>query len=53
MDCGGYTPAYVPADGKLKVYQGDYDPAAVGPQVQVPDATVLTATTFNLMVTLG
>lgn len=50
QDCGGYVPVYDQANDKLKVYYGDYDPAAAGPMVEVPNATNLSAVTFNLVV---
>jgi hypothetical protein len=53
LDCGGYMPAYVPSNGKLKVYFGDYNPAAEGPFVEVANAANLGAVTFNMTLTLG
>lgn len=50
IDCGGYVPAWDNATGKLKVYYGDYDPAAAGPLVEVPNATDLSAVTFKVLV---
>lgn len=51
MDCGGYVPVYAPATtGNLKVYYGDNNNASDGPLIEVPNATDLSAVTFNLMV---
>ena len=49
QDCGGYMPAYDHANDKLKVYEGDYSPAAVGPFVENVTAD-LSAVTFNLVI---
>ncbi|MGD9676429.1 MAG: hypothetical protein AB7V19_07075 [Candidatus Bipolaricaulia bacterium] len=49
-DCGGYVPVFIPADGKLKVYYGDFNNAGDGPLIEVPNATNLGAVTFNLTV---
>ena len=49
QDCGGYVPVYVPSTGALKVYEGDYDPAATGPLTENATAD-LSGTTFNLLV---
>lgn len=50
QDCGGYHVAYDHVNGKLKVYRQDYDASADGPSVEVPNATDLSAVTFNLVV---
>lgn len=49
QDCGGYVPVYDKANDKLKVYEGDYDPAAVGPLKENATAD-LSAVTFNVLV---
>jgi hypothetical protein len=47
-DCGGYVPVYDQASGKLKVYTSNG--AAPAALAEVPNATDLSATTFNLVV---
>lgn len=49
QDCGGYIPIYDKANDKLKVYEGDYDPAAVGPLTENATAN-LSGVTFNVLV---
>lgn len=47
IDAKGYTPAYDSATGKLKFYYVNAD-AADGPQIEVPNATDLSAITFRV-----
>lgn len=48
LDCGGYVVAYDRATGKMKVYTSNgAGPAALA---EVPNATDLSATTFNVLV---
>jgi hypothetical protein len=50
QDCGGYHVVYDHAADKLKVYHGNNDGGADGPAVEVPNATDLSAVTFNLAI---
>lgn len=50
QDCGGYMPAYDFTNDKLKVYYGDNNNASDAPAVEVPNATDLSAVTFNLVI---
>ncbi len=50
QDCGGYVPAYDKANDKLKVYFGDFDPAAAAPLAEVVDTTDLDGVTFRVLV---
>lgn len=50
QDCGGYNAIYDKAADKLKVYYGDNDNSADGPQVQVPNTTSLSGVTFRVLV---
>jgi len=49
LDCGGYVPVYDRAADKLKVYEGDYNPAAVGPLTENATAD-LSGVTFSMLV---
>lgn len=49
LECGGYKAEYIHSTDKLKVYYGNYD-ASDGPQIEVPNATDLSAVTFNVLV---
>jgi hypothetical protein len=49
MSEGGYGVAYDPSAAKVKWMQGDYDPAAVGPFVEVPAATDLDAEVVDII----
>lgn len=49
-DCGGYHVAYDHSSGKLKVYYSDLNAVGDGPDIEVPNATDLSAVTFNLLV---
>lgn len=49
QDCGGYVPVYDKANDKLKVYDGDFDPAAVAPLKETIVAN-LSGVTFNVIV---
>lgn len=50
LDCGGYKAEYINSTDKLKVYYVDNNNASDGPQIEVPNATDLSAVTFNVLV---
>ena len=50
QDCGGYVVAYDKANDKLKVYTGDYNPAADSPLVECDNAENLSAVDFTVLV---
>ena len=50
LGCGGYVPEWNPAVDGLKVLYGDNNNASDGPLIEVPNATDLSAVTFNLLV---
>ena len=49
-DCGGYMATWVAATQKLKVYTGDYTPAADSPFVDCDAGANLSGVTFTLLV---
>ena len=50
VDCKGYTVAWDTANSKIKFYQVDPTAGAVGPQIEVAAATVLSGVTFRLLI---
>lgn len=46
---GGYAAAYDPSAGKVKWFEGDYDPAAAGPLTEVAALTDLDAESVDFI----